>query len=622
MTDKLKYSSSVVTDPADLADLGHSKSAPLLSLFDNHVVAKGAWTAEIYQASPADRLASRYRIVNASLRSLVPPPSDLRTVFDTSVFWSTIWDENHPEIFQMEARQIKEQTDTPENPAEIAKLLFCLCTTIDHVPDSFDYRSLRRPIAPKEFVARCLSTIDRLVFNDEEIAPSLSGMECMFIGAKYYINNGRPRKAWLLYRRAIQFAQLAGLHLQTNRPTSLDDVAGFRRLHVWAALACGDRYLSLILGLPYAVPDSLIAPHLAYLRKFGKSDRDEEHILQICVLAGLIIDRNQEPDNMSLASTIEIDQKLQALAQQREPEWWDNRNIDDLDYEPRCKKLMAQFIFYFVRTLLHMPFMLKSAVEVKCQHSHNTAISSARNAISCYIKIRNTSLKDPTICSMVDFQVFTSAVLLVVHLLGSSTDAATAFTAEEDWHSVMGISRILHFAAQAPGGAVAAQSAAVLEQLCKYRGLNDARTGMKLGTLGCKIRVPYFGTIHVTPAKKLNDSDAAHQPSPLAGTPIGQHQQPSPVTSIDHHNVPSNIASSRMCVLPSPAPSAQILEPDASISFENILALPNGAFDSGSFGLPPDGSNEGESWGHNSRVDLHLDQGWRFDWLDMNGIQV
>ena len=141
---------------------------------------------------------------------------------------------------------------------------------------------------------------------------------------------------------------------------------------------------------------------------------------------------------------------------------------------------------------------------------------------------------------------------------------------------------------------------------------------MRLGSLGCKIRVPYFGTIHITPGKRIKESNSVHQPSPLAGTPIAHQQhRASPVTSIEHHNVPPSSTAS--CVLPSPSPSTQVLDTlDASISFENILALPNANFDS-NFVLPTPESTGG---GHISKLDLRLHQGWNFDWLDMSGIQV
>lgn len=50
--------------------------------------------------------------------------------------------------------------------------------------------------------------VDNLVISDMTVVTSLDGMECLVLLAKTYTDIGQPRRAWLMWRRGLAFAQL------------------------------------------------------------------------------------------------------------------------------------------------------------------------------------------------------------------------------------------------------------------------------------------------------------------------------------------------------------------------------------------------------------------------------
>lgn len=53
-----------------------------------------------------------------------------------------------------------------------------------------------------------LALVDRLVISDDEYAATLTGLECIVLQGKCYLDIGQPRRAWLAYRRGLVLGQL------------------------------------------------------------------------------------------------------------------------------------------------------------------------------------------------------------------------------------------------------------------------------------------------------------------------------------------------------------------------------------------------------------------------------
>ena len=104
-----------------------------------------------------------------------------------------------------------------------------------------------------------IETVDRWVLSDDEYAASLEGMECLVLKSKWFADVGQPRRAWIAYRKGLMYAQLMVGLLRFRCYSSADQCQGLHRKRttspahesIWWSLYHGDRFLSLLLGLPY-----------------------------------------------------------------------------------------------------------------------------------------------------------------------------------------------------------------------------------------------------------------------------------------------------------------------------------------------------------------------------------
>ncbi|EZF35925.1 hypothetical protein H101_00557 [Trichophyton interdigitale H6] len=599
-------------------------AAPLLTLFDNHILSRDEKHVDLETSKAADPIALKERRAVLALRELLPSPVQLKKLINSPAIIWTIWRARFPEILKPEAL---------ENPADIGKILYCIIMTLEQRAVEFDFQSLKVPVPKEKYVEQCVAAVQKYVIEDDDIASSLSGIECIYMAGKYESNIGRPRKTWLLTRRAINFAQLSGLHLPNNRPGP-DDELGLRKLHIWCGLACSDLYQSSILGLPYSVPLHLLKPHITHLLKVKKMDPAEAYMLRVCLPLGSIIDRNQDGGNMSLPLTLKIDQELEDMGKQMGDDWWDSSQLGQLSPIEKSSRLWSQFAHHFVRMLLHLPFMLKSNTDKRCQYCHNAALESARQTIECYKGIYDIRNSDRIFCKVIDFQVFTSTVLLIVHLLGSpfADDPQT----RADWRSAMSIARMLRHDPDLPEDSVSYQSASVIEKLCSCRDADGAlRTGFKSKSCNQARRIilPYFGAVSIVPGKMLKEQQLQqqqqqqqhhHQHSLQQQYQYPQQQQMSPPNSIPEkqastnssgyttpQDTPSMSLFNTQLQTPSQSSSSSYLQNGAPLPEPNLdvnLNL-NLMDDTGGFGNP------------NLNLDLFLGQGWNFEWMDAQNFQ-
>ena len=143
------------------------------------------------------------------------------------------------------------------NVQKIAKALLCMLLTLqeskgfddyiqDHGMTSYPWRNSESQCGRD--IEKSLKVVNKLVLADDELAGTIDGIECLSLLSKHDSNKGRVRRAWISTRRGVLFGQLLGLHRHSK--TYAPEVAQ-RRESVWRAVYQGDRYMSLVLGLPY-----------------------------------------------------------------------------------------------------------------------------------------------------------------------------------------------------------------------------------------------------------------------------------------------------------------------------------------------------------------------------------
>ncbi|EJU00963.1 hypothetical protein DACRYDRAFT_89383 [Dacryopinax primogenitus] len=497
------------------------ESAPALSLFDNAIFGRKPDQADLdaceaesstlvdscesSAASPGtvSNTASKVKFdtVRRALTRTIPSERDLDTLFRHASGWWVIWRDLCASMGgtdQMSLSAVLRRALSKGHPAIIAHALLCIAVTIQQLPGDFDFSQLNLPLSADALMKHYMMLVQRLIVFDAEFASSLDGLDCMILQGRLHLNLGQPRQAWTTYRRAMSFAVLMGLQrdpvVRGDKATPLWK----RRRMTWWRIYEGDRYLSLLLGLPYAVCD---AHCNLTIDEEDEAETPELFRRRITRLAGRIIDRNQNFNGPDLTLTLEIDQELEELGRRLPPRWWD---VTQAQHEGRAShydRLMCQLWYHQVRGLLHLPFLLRSLTDVRFEYSRLLCLESNRQMLRRYIQLRIDRHSAAYMCKVIDFQAFTSAVLLFLHLVGMGklwpegeqrTDEAQ--NAEDSAY----IDQTIHFlrcASVEEHSMVATQALEVLESLQQARNMsNDGKCRCTNKTLV----IPFFGTCRTT----------------------------------------------------------------------------------------------------------------------------
>lgn len=193
--------------------------------------------------------------------SLFPSPELEEQILKSSYWWGA-WHDVFPGTFGVDgsSTSISEfvtSTKASGNVQQIAQALLCLIWTVQEGKGfesySHDHRTKNTAWGSSNsdcgrHIEKVIKLLDKLILADDELASTIEGVECMILLGKYDSNKGRIRSSWLRSRRGLLLGQLLGLHRRPNGRTPEDTQ---RRESVWRALYQGDRFMSLMLGLPY-----------------------------------------------------------------------------------------------------------------------------------------------------------------------------------------------------------------------------------------------------------------------------------------------------------------------------------------------------------------------------------
>lgn len=585
-------SASSVTSPE--ASL---ENAPVFSLFDNSILSRVEENADSAVAAVSSPIAEKTNHPNPkhdhickTLLSFFPPPKLQDAFLDGPNLWWQASQAMFPQMLGIDPglSSIKDfiaELKASNDVQKIAKALLCITLTLQETPPPNANLGLGPSDTIASLRAKCINVIDELIIPDDEIVGTFEGVECLFLRAWYEMNNGRIGKSWILDRRALSFAQLLGLQLRKGfSPTS--ETANQRRRSVWKALYQSDRYLSLLLGLPYAVSDvNYSAAH--------DSHPNEQYLLRLANIIGHVIDRNQEPPSSNtLPATVKIEGELSDLSASMPSQWWDIDPEENVGPGQMHSRIVPQLWHHQVRILLHLPFMLKASTDRRYEYNRLAALESSRAMINRYCVFRPARGFGSEVCKVVDFQIFTAAMVLVLNLLtiSPSSSARDQQEAKEDEELITTTTEILNRAAQVTDDGVTTQAARALKMFCKthYEPCPSGQTT-------AKVVIPYFGTVVFGRGKSfanesyLNSSKIARQQ---------QQQQPSIQLPTPETTTPNSLTQD-------PA------------EFNNYLATLPDDFNFGGFPLQQE-QGLGMDNGVFANANLDLDQDWSWFWNNTN----
>jgi hypothetical protein len=271
---------------------------------------------------------------------------------------------------------------------------------------------------------------------------------------------------------------------------------------IWWAFYHGDRFSSLLLGLPYGFNDAHFGPSIEH------ATPEHRFILRCAFVAGKVIDRNVMPGKPSSASSMLLDEQMDTIASSMHLSWWDLPDLipsSDLEIDALRHRLLLQFYFFHVRINLHLPFVVRSE-STSPRDSHRLACMEASRQLLTRFLLLRTRVRGASIfdCKTSDFVAFMAAVALILGLSPTVTPISN-----EDQSLITLVKGV--FDREEKGGCKIAYQCRRMLDILLGIPLCDSETSS--GKLPRKFVIPYFGYIHrdltrQAPVADLNEQGA------------------------------------------------------------------------------------------------------------------
>ena len=153
--------------------------------------------------------------------------------------------------------------------------------------------------------------------------------------------------------------------------------------------------------------------------------------------------------------------------------------------------------------------MLKATTDRRFEYNKIATLESAREMIARYRVFRPVQGFGSLVCKLIDFQVFTAAMILVINLIDHyrKPEKVDHREAENDQDLISVTTEILQRASVVTDGSVATQAARALEIFSNIRDIS--RPVRECTT---KLVIPYFGTVVIGPGTSFGDQTQAQRP--------------------------------------------------------------------------------------------------------------
>lgn len=302
-----------------------------------------------------------------------------------------------------------------------------------------------------------------------------------------------------------------------------------------------ERCIALVLGLPSGAPsESSFAEGLAEL-SIGPT---ELYNAKLCEISSLIADRNDGDEASAFATSQGIDDKLDDLAKTMPTDWWEelppSLDIPLPETMEIFYKVIAQIWHYELEALLHLPFMYRAAHERRYEYSKLSCLKASREIVKRWLYLMEMR-GAPIMSKLLDFQVFTSSVTLLLGIVSprqGSADPELDKHEIEDRMMVRNVIYVLENRPSAPRDRLSAQSIEVLKNLESIDLSKRCSHGETL-----RLDIPHFGTITLIggACRKDRDKLALRQTatSRFTNDSENQYQHYNPATSLPMINFES-----------------------------------------------------------------------------------
>ncbi|KAJ4149020.1 hypothetical protein NW754_000456 [Fusarium falciforme] len=337
------------------------------------------------------------------------------------------------------ARQPGATFDVPErtaHPVLIARSLLQIALSLQLLSNTGSARSLQ---SAKGASHRYFEAATQYVTSQDLLLGSYDGLEALMLEGLYQINEGNLRQGWLAFRRAIGIAQVMKVPIQSQKEEEDDESEPDPSINqvltksqfLWFRLNYSDRFLSLMLGLPFAAADDSFVSSRVMAADVPVGRLERMHT----IIMGRLISRNQritaahhttQALQSELEETDSIDQELQRVLRQFPGHWWLSPHLCDLttgaiDSLEETSRLLAQVNQANLLLLLHLPYAIQgfsSSPQLDYAYNMHNTIKASRDVLSRFVLYRKFN-QVPSCCRAVDSKALTaSASLVLAHLDG------------------------------------------------------------------------------------------------------------------------------------------------------------------------------------------------------------
>ncbi|KAI4612201.1 hypothetical protein J4E83_007752 [Alternaria metachromatica] len=384
---------------------------------------------------PETALVDIYTGISRDLVAAWPTAQDLDYICKLPVSIST---HMHMKLTTSSANLMNQVPDSPgkilqlpppgSHPVLIARKLLLLSNIVQGaLSDDCIPRSQREHLS--KVMAHAMDTATRLVTSNDELTASVEGVECIMIEAITQNYAGNLHRAWLTVRRAVAVAQMLGLHRGNAKRASIKVVDPKTRESLDPDQLCCrivemDRYLSLTLGLPQSSLQT-VGLSAEVIAKCHPLDRIAR--LQ-CVIGDRILARKVgEPRDITEKRVREIDDMFREVTELMPSDWWlirdfDNKDGGESDPMHEVVRNMYQLSHFYLVIRLHLPYVLRSSGDDRCEESKATAVHAAREIMSRYIAFRKWK-RGPYYCRGVDCLAFVALMVLCLAHIDSQNQS-------------------------------------------------------------------------------------------------------------------------------------------------------------------------------------------------------
>ncbi|KAK4627301.1 Transcription factor sdnS [Fulvia fulva] len=331
-----------------------------------------------------------------------------------------------------------------------------------------------------------LPPVERHILHSNDWAGSEYGMSCLVALGLCYMSSLQPRRAWMVYRRAISLLQLNGLHIR--RKTEKQELLFWQLFHA-------DRWVSLMIGLPYMVPDHFCDATVAPLSQLGPSIWSYR---KLGLVTARVIDCLQAVKGPMLSVALQIEDELEEIQAQLPAQYLDLADIKACaDSDDKLTRLYRVIHYYQLKIYIHLPFLLRSAHEAKYEYSRKSCIDDSRKLVEAYLEIFDASPSAAFDGLVLNFVAFTATVVVLLGLTGYGRSEGSQYVlpqaqVEHDWQIIYRVETALEEGAHTEPA----------QLLCKK--CFTALDSLMLSALGQggknprQVIIPYFGTLSLT----------------------------------------------------------------------------------------------------------------------------